>query len=96
MQMKMLTLGGIAFVSVLLIGPRAPRPLTAGDWVGQIRIGDSARFVRLRFSTDTSGHADLPLEGRWGVALTAFRRSADTMSFAVPVPGDTLLLSMSL
>jgi len=95
MQMKMLTLGAIAFVSALPISPRAPRPLTAGDWVGQIRIGDSARFIRLRFATDTSGRADLPLEGRWGMRLTAFRRSADTISFAVPVPGDTLLFTTS-
>jgi dienelactone hydrolase len=88
MQPLMLTV--IALASTLSVFPRAPRPLTAGDWVGQIRVGDSSRFVRLRFESDTSGRADLPVEGRWGIGLTTFRRTADTLSFVVPVPDDTL------
>ncbi|MFL5616871.1 MAG: hypothetical protein ACJ79A_00595 [Gemmatimonadaceae bacterium] len=93
--MQTLMLGVIALMSTLAVGPRTPRPLTAGDWVGQIRIGDSSRFIRLRFASDTSGRADLPVEGRWGLRLTAFRRSANTVSFAVPVPDDTLVLTTS-
>ena len=88
MQPLMLTV--IALASTLSVLPRAPRPLTAGDWVGQIRVGDSSRFVRLRFESDTSGRVDLPVEGRWGIGLTTFRRTADTLSFVVPVPDDTL------
>jgi len=96
--MQTLALGLIALASALSYeaAPSEPRSLTSGDWVGQVRIGDSARFVRLRFASDTSGRADLPLEGRWGLRLTALRRSDGTLTFALPVPGDTLVFTTLL
>jgi dienelactone hydrolase len=91
--MQSILLGAIALMSGLFLQPLPPRPMTSGDWVGQIRVGDSSRFIRLRFGGDTAGRADLPLEGRWGIRLTAFRRSDHALSFAVPVSGDTLVIT---
>jgi len=93
MHMQSLVLGAIALMSGSFIQALPPRPLATGDWVGQIRVGDSARFIRLRFEGDTTGRADLPLEGRWGIHLTSFRQSGHALSFAIPVSGDTLVIT---
>src|SRR5688572_2568161 len=86
----------IALISALFVQTRPPRPMSSGDWVGQIRIGDSTRFIRLHFAGDTSGSADLPLERRWGIRLTSLQRSEQGLSFAVPIPNDTLVITTSL
>jgi len=94
MRMRTFVLGIFALMSTIV--PRTQRPVTAGDWVGQIRIGDRSQFIRLHFASDTSGRADLPLEGHWGMPLVQFRRSGNSVSFGVPAPGDTLVLTTSL
>lgn len=94
--MSKLVLAVVGLMSALVIKQPTNRPPAPGDWVGQLRIGDSARFMRLRFSSDTSGRMDLPLEGRWDVHLTALQRSESSLSFTAPIPDDTLTFAVSL
>jgi dienelactone hydrolase len=94
--MQLILAGLIALMSGLFVQPQPPRRISSGDWVGQIRVGDSARFIRLRFETDTAGRADLPLQGQWGISLRSLRRSDESLSFAIPISDDTLVVTTSL
>lgn len=67
-------------------------PLFSGDWVGQFMVGDSAIFVRARFtdaSPEVRGSVDLPQSNSWGLRLFAVRLTPPSLSFAFVFRGDT-------
>ncbi|MGH7724433.1 MAG: alpha/beta hydrolase family protein [Candidatus Eiseniibacteriota bacterium] len=66
--------------------------LFSGDWVGQIAVGDSTSFVRMRFTgspPDVKGVADLPEHNDWGLSLFDVRWVPPSLSFAFPLRADT-------
>jgi hypothetical protein len=73
--------------------PSTPKePLFSGDWVGQLTAGDSAMFVRARFtdaSPGVSGSIDLPQSNTRDLRLFDVRLTPPSLSFAFVLRGDT-------
>lgn len=73
--------------------PTSPKsPLSSGDWVGQMSVGDSALFVRARFtsaSPGVSGSIDVPQRSNWDLALLGVRLDPPSLAFAFVLGGDT-------
>lgn len=73
--------------------PTSPTsPLSSGDWVGQISVGDSALFVRARFTSafpGVSGSIDVPQRSNWDLALLAVRVNPPSLAFSFVLGGDT-------
>ena len=70
------------------------RPLSNGDWVGQIRLADSVMFLRARFTeapASVGGAVDLPQSNSSNVPLFDVQLSPPMISFALPFRGDTAL-----
>ena len=72
--------------------PSSNEPLFSGDWVGQLSVADSARFVRARFtdaSPEIRGSVDLPQSNSWDLRLFDVRLTPPSLSFAFVFRGDT-------
>jgi len=69
-----------------------PTAIFGGDWVGQITLGDSVRFVHARFtgtSDSAGGSVDLPQDNAWGVDLFDVRPTSRSLSFGLVIRNDT-------
>jgi dienelactone hydrolase len=96
---------GLPLVAWLLSGGAVLEPglpprveqasLSQGDWVGELRRGETAHFVRLRFLGDTTGaesFVDLPEDDAWDVGASLRVMPNGRLEIAFPVNGDTLQL----
>jgi dienelactone hydrolase len=73
-------------------GSPAKDPLSGGDWVGQISVGDSTNFVHVRFTDgppEVGGSADLPQDNAWGLTLFDVRLAPPSLRFSFVFRGDT-------
>ena len=74
------------------VAPSAAAFLSPGDWVGELTVGDSTRFLRARF-TDASaalaGSVDLPQAGSWDLELFELRLAPPSLAFAFALGSDT-------
>jgi uncharacterized protein len=71
---------------------QATRSISSGDWVGELRLGDSSAFIRVTFNESASpstAEADLPLQNRWSIRLGDLRTAVSVVSFSIPLPSDT-------
>ena len=72
--------------------PTTQESLCRGDWVGQFAAGDSAMFIRVRFTLEPpvlSGSADLPQDNNWGVQLSQVDWTPASLVFSLVLRGDT-------
>jgi dienelactone hydrolase len=87
-------------VAALLLSPsnalsadHEPRPVSTGDWVGQLRIEADTHYVRIRFAADTvtgmRANVDLPLSNRWNVRMAVRIGDGGTLAAQLPLDGDT-------
>ena len=64
----------------------------SGDWVGELRLGESATFMQVKFNGDASpptAQANLPVENRWSIPLGDLRVIGPVVTFSMPLQSDT-------
>jgi dienelactone hydrolase len=89
----------IAFLSLLSLSlsssnarAQTAASISVGDWVGELRRGDSSTFMHVKFDETASppkALADFPLENRWNVQLTGLHTVGSNLSFGIPRAADT-------
>jgi dienelactone hydrolase len=71
----------------------APDPsIFSGDWVGEVRVGDSVWFVHARFAgtpVSVEGSVDLPQDNEWALRLLDGRLASRSLTFGLVFRGDT-------
>jgi uncharacterized protein len=84
----------VQLLSISFEGPKgqAVASIYRGDWVGELKLGDSSTFIRIEFDDSPSpgkGVADLPLRNRWNIRLANLRIAGSVIWFDIPLSRDT-------